>query len=246
MNEFVSSSPQQSEAISEENDVSSNKETSLLGQTHCPSNSFKAAYVTVTNQQRPVQCRKTFAFWTLVILLFLLAVGNLVLTMTILGVLRLGNGMQSIELLPEDKSIKLFGDVDLDRIYKQNGVVEGFEGENMDITAEDSSLLINLYSRFNRVFNKVKIDKNHTCFNGFSSFDIKTKRKESVFDVINPTYNNLKNVNTFKAKSIATNKIRSKLDENLKIEGDTLHMKGNEGSKIEGKVFLSYFIQSGP
>lgn len=36
--------------------------------------------------------RRTFAFWTLVCLLFVLAIGNLVLTFTILAVLRLGQG----------------------------------------------------------------------------------------------------------------------------------------------------------
>lgn len=36
--------------------------------------------------------RKTFAFWTLVCLLFALAIGNLILTFTILAVLRLGQG----------------------------------------------------------------------------------------------------------------------------------------------------------
>lgn len=36
--------------------------------------------------------RKTFAFWTLVCLLLILAIGNLILTFTILAVLRLGHG----------------------------------------------------------------------------------------------------------------------------------------------------------
>lgn len=43
--------------------------------------------------------RKTFAFWTLVCLLFVLAIGNLVLTFTILAVLRLGHGMYLLFLL---------------------------------------------------------------------------------------------------------------------------------------------------
>lgn len=36
--------------------------------------------------------RKTFAFWTLVCLLFVLTVGNLILAFTILAILRLGHG----------------------------------------------------------------------------------------------------------------------------------------------------------
>lgn len=44
----------------------------------------------VTNSE--CKGRKTFAFWTLVCLLFILAIGNLFLTFTILAVLRLGQG----------------------------------------------------------------------------------------------------------------------------------------------------------
>lgn len=44
----------------------------------------------VTNSE--CKGRKTFAFWTLVCLLFILTVGNLFLTFTILAVLRLGQG----------------------------------------------------------------------------------------------------------------------------------------------------------
>lgn len=42
--------------------------------------------------------RNTFAFWTIVWLIFVLAVGNLCLTLTIFGVLRLGRGMEHLEV----------------------------------------------------------------------------------------------------------------------------------------------------
>lgn len=44
--------------------------------------------------------RHTFAFWTIVWLIFVLTVGNLTLTMTIIGVLRLGRGMEYMEVGP--------------------------------------------------------------------------------------------------------------------------------------------------
>ncbi|XP_066150375.1 beta-sarcoglycan isoform X1 [Euwallacea fornicatus] len=238
MTEIGSSSPQPSELLSEENDASSSKETTLLGHKN-PKNSFKNAYKSVQEYQKPVpRGRKTFAFWTLVLLLFLSAVGNLLLTMTILGVLRIGNGMQSIELLPEHKVIKFFGDVDLGRIFKQNGVMEGFKGENLEVTAENSSVFVNLYSRLSRVFNKVAVERNGTCFHGLSSFTVENKNKKPLFEASSPNFKNLKNVNVFKGKSIETNKIRSKLDENLKIEGESLHFKGSEGSKLEAREIV--------
>lgn len=46
----------------------------------------------------PMTGRHTFLFWTIVWLIFVLTVGNLILTLTIIGVLRLGRGMQYMEV----------------------------------------------------------------------------------------------------------------------------------------------------
>lgn len=42
--------------------------------------------------------RNTFAFWTIVSLLFIFAIGNLILTLTIFGVLGLGKGVAFLEV----------------------------------------------------------------------------------------------------------------------------------------------------
>lgn len=47
---------------------------------------------------RTMAGRNTFAFWTIVWLIFVLAVGNLCLTLTIFGVLRIGKGMDFLEV----------------------------------------------------------------------------------------------------------------------------------------------------
>lgn len=47
----------------------------------------------------PMTGRHTFAFWTIVWLIFVLTVGNLILTLTIIGVLRLGRGMEFMEVI---------------------------------------------------------------------------------------------------------------------------------------------------
>ena len=78
--------------------------------------------------------RNTFAFWTIVTIIFILTIGNLILTMTILGVLRLGRGMEHLELVPEADSIKFYGVTDLDRVYKKDGIIEGFSDVPITIT----------------------------------------------------------------------------------------------------------------
>ena len=85
-------------------------------------------------EESPMSGRNTFAFWTIVWLIFVLTIGNLVLTFTIIGVLHLGKGMEFLELVPEMESIKFFGSTDLDRIYKKDGIIEGFSDVPMTIT----------------------------------------------------------------------------------------------------------------
>lgn len=112
-------------------------------------NNFKAGYVPVHEQylhKTGIRGRKTFAFWALVGLLFMLACGNFILTTTILGVLRLGQGMQSLELVPEYSSIKFFGDADLGHVYKRDGKLEGFVDVPLEISSHNGSILINLSS----------------------------------------------------------------------------------------------------
>lgn len=41
---------------------------------------------------------KAFAFWTIVWLIFVLTIGNLILTVTIIGVLRFGKGLEYLEV----------------------------------------------------------------------------------------------------------------------------------------------------
>lgn len=90
------------------------------------------------NHSAPIfsQGKNAFAFWTIVILLFILTIGNLILTLTIIGVLKLGKGMQNLELVPEAETVKFYGETDLDRVYKRDGLLEGFQDEPVTVTGK--------------------------------------------------------------------------------------------------------------
>lgn len=66
-------------------------------------------------------------FWGLIILLFLLVIGNFILTLTIISFFKIGLGMESIKLIPEMKTIKFYGSADFNRIYKKDGIIETFK-----------------------------------------------------------------------------------------------------------------------
>lgn len=86
--------------------------------------------------------RNTFAFWMIVSIIFIMTIGNLILTMTIIGVLRLGKGMEFMEMVPEAETVKFFGVTDFDRLYKKDGIIEGFADVPMKITGYVAQLII--------------------------------------------------------------------------------------------------------
>ncbi|KAG5862778.1 hypothetical protein JTB14_037181 [Gonioctena quinquepunctata] len=93
--DYRSASPETSDVFSEEMDAASIKERNLLNRTvakYNNNNSFKVGYMPVEDTKPGMRGRKTIAFWTLLVLLFILVIGNLILTVTIIGVLKLGQG----------------------------------------------------------------------------------------------------------------------------------------------------------
>lgn len=145
--------------------------------------------------------------------------------------------MQSIELVPEEETIKLFGEVDLDHIYKRNGKLESYEDEPMEITADDSPLILNI-AKNGRGLTKIKIDRAEILFKGLNAFEIKEKDNETIFSVNDPTFTNLRNTKNLKTKYTYTNRIRSPRDENLKVDGELVNLKGAEGTQIESKEIV--------
>lgn len=198
-------------------------------------------YVPVWNKQMSAKPgtrgRKTFAFWTLIVLLFILAFGNLILTVTILGVLRLGYTMQSVELIPLEDTIKFYGDIDLDNLYKRDGRIEGFLEQPVQINSEKSPILINLAGKSGRPTNKVRVDENGTTFRGFLSFDVKSD-KETIFSLTDPIFQTLNGARHLKSTVIETNRIRSHLNDDLHIKADDVNLKGAEGTRITGKEVI--------
>lgn len=239
---FRGNSPQQ---ISD--DGNSENPTLPIGEsTATPknNNNNKNGYQPITNQiinsdEKPHK-RNTFIFWTLVILLFILTTGNLILTSTILGVLRVGMGMDNIELVPEAETVKFYGTTDLDRIYKKDGIIEGFSDVPMKITGDGGSVLVNLMNRNGHIHNKLLVGKNGTNWKGVNQFEIKDPISgEIIFTTQRPHYNLPKGVNNLKSGSISASRISSPLDESLKLQSKgKITLRGTEGITMESKEIL--------
>ncbi|XP_065169914.1 beta-sarcoglycan [Atheta coriaria] len=204
-------------------------------------NNYSASYIPVNTHNTDLQAppalrgRKTFAFWTLVGLLFVLAVGNLVLTMTILGVLKLGQGMQSLELVPEYSAIKLFGNTDLNDIYKRDGRLESYMDHPIQIDGIDAPLVFNLTNKYGRTVQKLEMSKNGTIINNTNNFLVKDDEENEIFTTNAPSFNVPHAMRKLNTTTIHTNRIVAPLKDDLLLEGKSVHVRGSEGTTLEGR-----------
>ncbi|CAF4939840.1 unnamed protein product [Pieris macdunnoughi] len=182
--------------------------------------------------------RKTFAFWTLVCLLFVLAIGNLILTFTILAVLRLGQGLESMEFLPEHNAIKFFGETNLDHLYKKDGLIESFKDVPMSVVSENGSVIFNLQTRLSRSDTRLTVNTSGIFVRGVNSFEIiEPVTGETVFSTDSAELTLTESVNNLLAKQVSTKRISSPVDEDLLIRADSsLHLQGAEGTHMEAKM----------
>lgn len=182
------------------------------------------------------QGRKTFVFWTLICLLMFLALGNLILTFTILGVLRLGYGMNSLELIPEAVAIKFYGNTDLGHVYKIDGKINGFLDRPVDIEGEDNgSLYFNLVGRSGRPMHKLTMDRNGTTIHNTNIFTIRgANDNRNTLSSRNPHFNLQSNVNKLKVKLIRSNRLVSLNNSSMEIKSDSsINLRGTEGTRME-------------
>ncbi|KAJ1525917.1 hypothetical protein ONE63_009105 [Megalurothrips usitatus] len=207
------------------------------------SNNMRAGYVAVNEQylhKTGLRGRKTYAFWTLIMLLFFMAFGNLMLTFIILGVLRLGQGMESLELVPEASLIKFFGATDLDRIYKRDGKLEGFGDVPVELTGNNGSVVVKLVDTGDANQPKIVSSQEGTSVQGVKSFDIQDPTTgQKIFSTDFPNFGLPQGVEKLDIKLARTHRIASPVNKTLTLSAETyVRIKGTEGTHMDGQDIL--------
>lgn len=179
----------------------------------------------------------TYLFWTLVLLLFILAFGNLVLTFVVLGVLRLGEGMESLELVPEKSLIKFFGNTDLDNIYKRDGKLESFNESPMEILGDIGNIQIGIVEMEREITPLINLGTKLEVVKNVESFVVRNPASEqSYFSTDYPNFGLPRGVNKLDIQVGHTKRISSAVDDSLLLRSDSfVKLKGSEGIHISGK-----------
>ncbi|KAK9887064.1 hypothetical protein WA026_019999 [Henosepilachna vigintioctopunctata] len=223
--------------ICEKNEIIKDKSSAV--QSYC--NNFKSGYMPVNPDyitKMQFTGRKTFAFWTLVIILIVLAIGNLCLTFIILSVLRLGGRMESIEFIQNQDTTKFFGVTDLGHLYKRNGKIEGYKDLPMEVSSQDSAIIFSLSSKIGRVSTRFKMNSNVSIFEGINKFEVRGEDNKLIYSSVDPTFKSIKSANNLKTKLTLTNRISSPLKEDLNVHGKLVNLKGAEGTTVNGKLIF--------
>lgn len=72
------------------------------------------------------------------------AIVGLGATIMLMVVLRFTTEMESIEFLTDSELTKLMGNIDLDEIYKMDGIMEGFKDIPLKIQSENNNILLHV------------------------------------------------------------------------------------------------------
>lgn len=173
-------------------------------------------------------------FWGLVVVLLLLASGNLLLTFFAMGVLRLGYGMESIELLPGTHTTKFYGRADLGNIYKKDGLIYSYSDTPFSIQGDNSKVSLSL--RTSNTPPVLSVAPEKTEIHSVESFQVIDPRSgNTVFSTNYPNFGLPQHVKNLNVKRSRTARITSPTSSDLKIRSDsTIRLKGNEGMSFDG------------
>lgn len=177
-----------------------------------------------------------YFFWAIYLTLVILAIGNLMTTAIIINVLRINaGGMEAIEFLPGNDAIKLFGNADLGEVYKHDGIISSFAGENLDISGEDAKVIL----QAGRSVNSPRLTLSPDSIRLENVHDLSLLDPQSgevIFSTSDPELQLPAGLRVLETEEAEVGRISSPVGEDMMVRSDReLSIRGAEGITIEGK-----------
>nr|CAG4641262.1 EOG090X0F7H [Eulimnadia texana] len=188
----------------------------------------------------PKKKPKGYTFWALVFALFVVALGNLFLTITIYNVLRLTKSMESIEVVTPSNLMKFYGEISINRIVKGDGRISGFADRPIEISSIDSNIEMKVDSDDNTFPSSVNVGLDSVEFRNIERFDmLHPGRRTVAFSTMFPNFGLPKGVQKLTINKASASRITSGLESSLTLQSDShLRIRGNEKIAIDGKELL--------
>ncbi|KAH0554585.1 uncharacterized protein LOC123263566 [Cotesia glomerata] len=185
--------------------------------------------------------KKRYCLWTLTFILAMIGFSNLLLSITIISVLRVSQGMESLEIIPSENLVKFFGKTDLDRVCVEEGVCQGYGDEPMELTGDDSGVHLNVKNRrHDHSRGNLWVLKNGTTVSQIESFEIKDFRTgDPFFSTDFPNFGLPSGVLKLNVRVAQTHRIVSPINESLSVDSNReVTMHGAESLRLDSKQIV--------
>ncbi|CAL7937995.1 unnamed protein product [Xylocopa violacea] len=183
--------------------------------------------------------KRRYCLWTLTFILAIIGLCNLFLNITVIAVLRISQGMEAMEMIPDENLVKFYGKTDLDRVCLQSGVCQSYGDESMEISGDEAGVQIDVndYRLHDETRAKVTVLSNGTTMSEVESFEVKDLKTGNVFFTTDfPNFGLPAGVERIDVKIAETHRITSPVNESLTINSDDqISMQGAEGTSMESK-----------
>ncbi|KAF0290533.1 Beta-sarcoglycan [Amphibalanus amphitrite] len=227
-----------------------------MGMYAQPSNGVQT--VVTTEPPESAGGGRSYAFWLLVAVVLLVAVFNLLITLTLISVLRISVGMESVQFV--DGGMVLPGTVNLDRLYKPDGSFIGFDGDPMTVTGDAGQVDLLVSDTPDAGFEpaesqRVRLSPS-TRDSAKASHGVRVEGVQRAavfaagpgssaggaapfFSTDFPNFGLPDGVRSLHVQKVHTRRVVSPVDRSLKLEASTqVHLKGSEGTYIDGKEIV--------
>lgn len=182
--------------------------------------------------------QKTYIFWLLILIIFFMAAVNFTILVIMINVLRIGEGMESMEMLSNEEIIKLYGDTDFDYVLYDNGVLKGFQDIPIQINGNEGSVIMAM-KKYNDLIpsEKIKLSSNEFSFTNIDNFEVTDpETQEIIFSTQHKNFQIPKDLSRLDVKKLRVHRLVSLPHSNLTLKSDLItRLRGNEGVKIRGK-----------
>lgn len=181
----------------------------------------------------------SITFWTIIGFLYAFALFNLMLTITLMTMLRIGWGMESIELLPLYNIVKLYGDIDLGKLYKDDGYFSSFKDSGLRVTGrQGGSVHIDVNFGVNNTKRMLTVDPEGVKVTNVKEFNVYHPTDHlPIFSTGFPNFGLPRGVKKLDVQQVRTSRITSPIEDDLTLRSETYtRLKGNEGISMEGKT----------
>ncbi|CAK9824497.1 SGCB [Anthophora retusa] len=183
--------------------------------------------------------KRRYCLWTLTFILAILGLCNLLLNIIVIAVLRISQGMEAMEVIPDENLVKFYGKTDLDRVCLQSGVCQSYGDESMEIAGVEAGVQIDVNSHrlYDETRAKVMILPNGTTMSKIESFEVKDPKTGTVYFTTDfPNFGLPSGVEKIDVKIAETHRITSPVNESLTVNSDDqISMQGAEGASMESK-----------